>query len=134
MKRILVVVALLLPCSRADASAMCSVVGMGPGGWSTEQIADMVARASVIVRAAASDSAGEFVVFRPIEWIRGDSSVSTVRLYGRLVGVDDFNKYPVPYTWVRSAGQRGSCYAMEYRKGAEYLLLLQRGAVGLTTF
>ncbi|MFL5607097.1 MAG: phosphatase PAP2 family protein, partial [Gemmatimonadaceae bacterium] len=31
----------------------------------------------------------------------------------------------VPYTMVRMAGQRGDCYARQYRRGAEYLLLLR---------
>jgi hypothetical protein len=41
------------------------------------------------------------------------------------VDSDDFNDRPVPYDWVRSSGTSGSCFAFDYREGAEYLLFLR---------
>jgi hypothetical protein len=48
--------------------------------------------------------------------------------------MDDFNPAPVPYPAVRPAGQRGSCFAEEYRRGGEFLLLLKRTAGHLTPY
>ena len=103
----------------------------------------IVADAEVIARVTAIDSArGESlqssrsmsgsVVFRVEEVLRGSRTLDTLRLPGRLVSHDDFNTGAVPYRMVRSAGQRGDCYATEYRRGAEYLLLLKSDRRGLS--
>jgi hypothetical protein len=54
-----------------------------------------------------------------------------VDLRGSVVSHDDFNRLPVPYGMVRSAGQRGDCDAREYRLDAEYLLILRTAYDGL---
>ncbi len=35
---------------------------------------------------------------------------------------------PVPYDFIRPGGRHGNCVALEYRQGAEYLLLLKRSS------
>ena len=40
---------------------------------------------------------------------------------------DDFNPDPVPYAMVRPDGRHGTCFAVGYRVGGEYLLLLRKG-------
>lgn len=118
----------------APSSAMCSITGLPDSGFSPAMNTAVVARAAVIVRASAlRDEPGQVIVFRPIEWIRGDSSIKEVRILGQFVDVDDFNRLPVPYAWLRSAGQRGDCFAREYRRGAEYLLLLLKTTAGFTS-
>jgi hypothetical protein len=128
-----------VPSARAGA---CSVVELrrSPGyTYRVERVAQFVESAEVIVRAVAVgvDSSGRrpAVAFAPIEWIRGNLSAGPLRASGTLVDRDDFNPRSVPYTMVRPAGQRGDCFAREYRRGAEYLLLLRYlGAETLTPY
>lgn len=58
---------------------------------------------------------------------------ATLRVRGELVERDDFNRGPVPYESARTDAMRGACFAYAYRLGAEYLLLLRRGADGALT-
>ena len=98
----------------------------------TERIVDS-ATAIVLVRALgyresrpglADSSVVEFTV---IERLRGTDSLQQLAVSGRVVGNDDYNPGSVPFTNVRPAGNRGSCFADEYRAGAQYLLLLRDG-------
>jgi hypothetical protein len=87
----------------------------------------LVDSADRIVRATAvsADTRAQTVTFAPSEWIRtGETADSTLTLNGIAVAHDDFNDGKVPYRLVRPAGRRGSCFALEYRLGAQYLLLL----------
>lgn len=108
----------------------CSVRELreSPGyAWSPQRIAQMVDSATEIVRARAvsADSLAHIVTFEPLEWIRrATADTARIKLYGRAVARDDFNPMAVPYRMVRPAGQRGDCFATEYRLGADYLLLL----------
>lgn len=107
----------------------CSIgeLRQSPGyRWRVERIEEMVDSASRIVRARAVtvDSLARTITFQPLEWLRG-STVPAVSLPGIAVERDDLNAGPVPYQIVRSAGQRGDCFAKEYRLGAQYLLLLR---------
>jgi hypothetical protein len=118
-----------VPSARAGA---CSVAELrrSPGyTYRPERIAQFVDSSEVIVRAMAVgvDSSGQWpaITFTPIEWIRGGPSAGPLRAAGTLVDRDDFNPQSVPYTMVRLAGQHGDCFAREYRRGAEYLLLLR---------
>ena len=52
---------------------------------------------------------------------------------GELVDQDDFNDHKVPYTFVRPDGRHGPCYAISYRVGAQYLLMLKMRADGAYT-
>jgi hypothetical protein len=45
----------------------------------------------------------------------------------RRANRDDRNDRPVPYDFIRPGGRGGNCFALAYRPGAEYLLLLRRG-------
>lgn len=94
--------------------------------WSATRIAQMVDSAAEIVRARAvsADSLAHRVTFEPLEWIRrATDDTARFELYGTAVERDDFNPMTVPYGMVRPAGQRGDCFATEYRLGAQYLLL-----------
>ena len=107
----------------------CSIgeLRQSPGyRWLVERIEEMVDSASRIVRARAVtvDSVARTVTFQPLEWLRGPTA-RTVSLPGTAVERDDLNAGPVLYQIVRSAGQRGDCFAQEYRLGAQYLLLLR---------
>jgi hypothetical protein len=115
-------------------SPACSIgeLRQSPGyRWRVERIEEMVDSATRIVRvrAVAADSLARTVTFQPLEWLRG-ASVLTVSLPGIAVERDDLNSGSVPYQIVRSAGQRGDCFAQEYRLGAQYLLLLRDQAGG----
>jgi hypothetical protein len=72
------------------------------------------------------------VRFEITEVLRGSVQDRQLTLQGTLVDGDDFNPLPVPYRMVRLAGQRGDCFASEYRTGAEYLQLLTENWSGLT--
>ena len=112
----------------------CSVVGPLP-------FADrLVDDAEVIVRARAeglSSTPGRDssllsrsptrVTFAILELLQGRLSSSTIELNGSLADRDDRNDRPVPYDFIRPEGRRGNCFALAYRAGAEYLLLLRRG-------
>lgn len=69
------------------------------------------------------------VRFTIIEVLKGRLPSSTIEFNGVLSKRDDRNDHPVPYTFVRPGGRWGNCFALEYRIGAEYLLLLRRREV-----
>lgn len=126
----LVTFAALAGAAPATEARFCSIAELrqSPGySWRFERIQEMVDSASriVLARAVAVDSAARTVSFRPIEWIRGSAGPANLVLVGAAVDRDDFNPGSVPYRMVRSAGQRGDCFAAEYRTGADYLLLLR---------
>ena len=119
----------------------CSVVG-GPEGP-----ASLVAHADVIawVRAEGCFGKGEApadsgtttacqVRFHVLEVLKGDEPVTTLDVNGELTDADDPNDGPVPYAFVRPQGRQGNCFALQYREGAEYLLLLQRRDQKLTPY
>lgn len=66
------------------------------------------------------------VIFNVEEVLKGDSLTSSIDLNGYLTDKDDFNDQPVPYNFVRPGGRRGSCFANTYKKGAQFLLFLER--------
>ena len=127
----------LATLSEPGAATVCSVGELrATAGYQyrVERIRQFVDSASVIVRARAAIEvpATSRIRFEVLEHIRGPDSLRYLELQGSTVARDDFNGRPVPYTMVRSAGQRGDCDAREYRLGAEYLLILQPGHDGLT--
>lgn len=126
-------------------TGVCSVgeLRASPGyRYRVDRIRQFVDSAEVIVRAKAlgashdslpfSGAAPAWVRFEVLERLRGPDSLTQLNLRGFLVPRDDFNDGTVPYTMVRSSGQRGDCYAREYQAGAEYLLILRAGGVGLS--
>jgi len=139
-RAVVATIAVLLAVGPARVEA-CSVLELrGTPGYRYRpaRIAVFVDSATVIVRAVAlgpdttqHDATVEFSV---VEVLRGAPAPRVVRLPGEMVTDDDYNPQPgVPYTMVRRAGQRGACYAREYRAGAEYLLLLRPEPPGALT-
>jgi hypothetical protein len=129
-----------LSASAADGPR-CSVRTLrhNPDGyfWPLRDVRGFVDSAEIIVRARAvrliapRDSARPTypptsIEFEIIEVLRGHPAASHVQIPGVFVDTDDFNRLPVPYQMVRSSGQRGDCFATEYRPDAEYLLLLRQ--------
>ena len=125
----------------ASSPARCSISTLrhNPEGyiWPLENISTFVTDAEVIVRAravgtfpgsnlqpvlSATDSS---VVFEVQEMLKGDGPLGELSIPGVTSDRNDFNSGQVPYRIVRSEGQRGDCFAMTYRIGAEYLLLLK---------
>jgi hypothetical protein len=129
----------------------CSVLTLrnNPEGyfWPLENIRGFVAQAEVIARVIATDSVswpgqlstGDIhnrgalgVRFRTVENLRGQIPGAAFVLPGRFVPQDDYNAMPVPYRMVRGSGTWGDCFAREYKRGAEYLMLLRPSPAGLT--
>ena len=65
------------------------------------------------------------VRFTVLEVLKGRLPSSTLEFNGRLTERDDPNRGTVPYTTNRPGGH-GTCVAVNYRTGAEYLFLLRR--------
>jgi len=66
------------------------------------------------------------VVFRVEEVLKGTGLPAKLVIKGYLSDYDDFNDHPAPYRFVRSGGRHGSCFANSYKRGAQFLLFLQR--------
>lgn len=130
----------------ASTAALCDIVG---DTNRDAQVQGMVRSADAIIVAVAqraatanelSLAAGVYggpvsggVVFNTLQVLRGKSVPDTVVIEGELTERDDFNAYGVPYPAVRPSGERGSCFADEYRRGAEFLLFLHRAEKGRLT-
>jgi hypothetical protein len=111
----------------------CTVVGPLPS------VERLIADAEVIARVRAEDlsatpgrpgtMAGSptQVRFAIIELLKGQLASSTIEFNGSLTDRDDRNDRAVPYDFIRPGGRRGNCFALAYRPGAEYLMLLRRG-------
>jgi hypothetical protein len=111
----------------------CSVVGPLPTPH------DLVSRAQVIVRARAdrlADRPGREgtlagsrtqIRFIVVAVLKGDLGPGDLEFNGHLEQKDDPNDRPVPFDFIRPGGRSGNCFALGYRQGAEYLLLLRRG-------
>ena len=130
MIRVLLLSAILL--AFAAPAWPCSVIGPLPPA------SVLVDRAEVIARVRAeglSDIPGRpgtmagsktQVWFTVREVLKGRLPSSTIEFNGTLDDRDDQNGRPVPYDHVRPSGS-GSCFALTYRIGSEYLLFLRRG-------
>jgi hypothetical protein len=128
--RISLIVAVAIGCSASPGIA-CSVSEIATP-------TELLRRAEVIVRARAerlSDEPGQDgtlagsrtqVLFAVLEVLKGPPMGSTIEFNGSLGGRDDPNDHAVPYTFVRPGGRAGNCFALEYRQGSEYLLMLAR--------
>ena len=62
--------------------------------------------------------------FTVLEVLKGAYSGPTIQVDGYFTEWDDRNEGTVPYTFVRPDGRHGNCFARQYRRGAEYLLIL----------
>ena len=108
----------------ASAVWPCSVVGPLPSAQ------DLVKQAEVIVRVRAEGLAetpgrpGSSTQVR-FAVAQGRLSSTMIEFNGVLSDRDDRNDRPVPYDFIRPGGRGGNCFALTYRPGAEYLLLLR---------
>jgi hypothetical protein len=101
----------------------CSVMGPLPSAEALVRDADVIVRA----RAEGLSSTSGDVTFAILDVLKGSLPAATIAINGSLLDRDDRNDQPVPYDFVRPGGRSGNCYALEYRAGAEYLLLLRGG-------
>ncbi len=93
---------------------------------------ELVDRADAIVRVKAlrfesRDRYGGVVVFAVQEALKGGVEDSVVTLRGSVDRYFGANDAKPPYEFVRPGGRRGSCFAEDYRIGAEYLVFLKGG-------
>ncbi len=107
-------------------------------------ITDIVENADAIVRAVAAEYtvppasrkmaiAGmpdSRIRFKILEVVRSSGTGPEVTLPGYLVNHDDFNDHRPPYKFVRPNGLAGSCFANQYRAGAQFLLFLKKLPAG----
>jgi len=123
-------VVLLLGGIGCSVALPCSLSGLLP---TPEELVD-AAEVIVHVRAmgvadnpdrqpgpASSDKLVEFQVLRVL---KGELSQRVLAVPGLIVSRDDYNDSPAPYSFIRPGGRSGSCFALEYRLGSQYLLLL----------
>jgi hypothetical protein len=66
------------------------------------------------------------VDFKVEEVLKGTGLPKEVAIKGYLSDHDDFNDHPAPYHFVRPGGRHGSCFANSYKRGAQFLLFLQK--------
>ena len=110
----------------------CSVVGPLPSAEALVRDAEVVARvraeglSSTPGRSGVLAESPTQVRFAVLEILKGSLPSATIEFNGSLTDSDDHNRGPVPHSHVRPGGSAG-CFALEYRPGAEYLLLLRRG-------
>ena len=111
----------------------CSVVGPLPSAERLVGDAEVIARvraeglSSTPGRPGTMAESPTQVTFAILELLKGRLSSSTIEFNGSLTDRDDRNDRGVPYDFIRPGGRSGNCFALAYRAGAEYLLLLRRG-------
>lgn len=123
--------------SLATPAWPCTVVGPLPSAERLVQDAQVVARVRAEDVASTPGSGGFFLDASPtqvrfliIEVLKGELSTVVIEFNGSLTNRDDRNDGPVPYARIRRGGRGGTCYALTYRAGAEYLLFLRPGSRG----
>lgn len=94
----------------------------------------LISSAEIVVRATAvkyvrdpKSNIGIYpreIEFRIEQVLKGENVPSSLIFRGYLTDKDDYNDQPVPYNDVRKGGRGGSCYADNYKQGAEFLLFL----------
>ena len=123
-----------------------AIIGLAAPAWPCSVMEPLpsaerlIADAEVIARVRAEDLSATpgqpgimggsptQVRFAIIELLKGRLASSTIEFNRSLTDRDDRNDRPVPYDFIRPGGRHGNCFALAYRSGAEYLLLLRRGA------
>jgi hypothetical protein len=118
----------------------CDTVTIGRHPHKVDVAKAIVKRADLIVRATAIGYAMRpqttqmigSIRFEVTEVIKG-RRIAELVLKGELVDFDDFNETPQPYQSARPNADRGSCWAWQYKTGAQYLLILEKDRTrGLT--
>jgi len=101
---------------------------------------ELVQQAEVIVKARADGLSAQQgrpdglvaittqVEFSVLAVLKGPLPATRIAFNGWLAARDEPNGRSVPYPSVRPSGLAGSCFAVGYRKGAEYLLFLKKSA------
>ncbi len=94
----------------------------------------LISNAEIVLRATAvkyirepKSNIGTFpreIEFRIEQVLKGENMPPSLILNGFLTDKDDYNDRPAPYDFVRKGGRGGSCYAGNYKRGAEFLLFL----------
>jgi hypothetical protein len=128
MTRILLVFTMLacaapaLPCSVSGVTAPNELVSQAEAiVWArAEALSSTPGRPGVL----AGD--GTQVRFSVLEVLKGKVPTPTIEFNGSVMDADDHNDRPIPYDFVRPMGRAGNCFALRYRPGGEYLLLLRR--------
>jgi hypothetical protein len=112
----------------------CSVVGPLPSAERLVGDAEVIARVRAEGLSSTPGRAGMSLAGSPtqvrfaiLDLLKGRLSSSTIEFNGSLTDRDDRNDRSVPYDFIRPGGRGGNCFALTYRAGAEYLLLLRRG-------
>lgn len=112
----------------------CSVVEPLPSAQRLIGDAEVIARVRAEGLSSTPGRGGSILAGSPtrvrfaiLELLKGRLSSSMIDFDGSLTNRDDRNDRPVPYDFVRPGGRGGNCFALAYRAGAEYLLLLRRG-------
>jgi len=111
----------------------CSVAGPAPSAQELVDRAEVIVRARVegLAKSPGRDGliAGSAtqVRFAILDVLKGRLPTNTIEFNGTLTESDDRNDRPVPYDFIRPGGRGGNCFALGYRPGGEYLLLLRRG-------
>jgi hypothetical protein len=86
-----------------------------------ERLSTEVSRPTGIVRVPSQ------VEFSVRAVLKGSLPSSRLTFQGLLTARDEPNGRSVPYPSVRPSGE-GSCFAVEYKRGADYLLFLKKNA------
>ena len=133
IKASMVVSAAMLIVGVADPASACRGIQMSSPASLVERAALIVhvrAEAELPTSVLTDNQAGlnRSVRFTVLRTVKGSTSLTEMVFNGRLEDRDDFNDHQVPYSFVRRGGRGGNCFALGYRKGAEYLLLLNRPA------
>src|SRR5262245_7330818 len=112
----------------------CSRVGPPPSAERLVDDAEVMARVRAEGLSSTPGRTGIFLAASPtqvrfaiLELLKGRLSSSAIEFNGSLTERDDRNDRPVPYDFIRPGGRGGNCFALAYKAGAEYLLLLRRG-------
>jgi hypothetical protein len=129
------VLAVLISCGFVNEALPCSVVGRLPSPGELVDLASIIVhvRAVGVSDNPERDSWGSkshtLVDFEVVDVLKGWISDRVISFEGGIASRDDFNDGPVPYRSVRPGGRSGSCYALNYRLGSHYLLLLRESEV-----
>jgi len=116
-----------------DAEA-CQPIAPIPSAEELVAAADVIVRAEAIaverlpgaIREPSFENGFGRVTLAVKEVLKGSFVPETMTVTGYFESVDDANDRPVPYDYVRPGGRHGNCYALSYRLGAEYLLMVKK--------
>jgi hypothetical protein len=130
--------AVLVVLMRADGADACGVREGDAAYWIDN--ADAIVRVRVVEQRgralteqelrqadASMTRIGTTIRFEALEVLKGKPP-RFLEFDGELTDLPelDENEPTLPRTWVRRAGRAGNCFALQYRAGEEYLLMLKR--------